>query len=91
MTDKSKLLVSVATLPENDARLDRLAAIMAGEERERPESLRLLRPGEFAERSGLSRCSVWRMCKEGRLRTVEIRKGSHRIPESELVRLVEGR
>ena len=61
------------------------------ENSERPESLRLLRPGEFAERSGLSRCTVWRMCEEKRLRAVEIRKGSKRIPESELVRLVEGR
>ena len=54
-------------------------------------TMRLLRPGEFAKRSGLSRCTVWRMCEEKKLRTVEIRKGSRRIPESELIRLVEGR
>lgn len=54
-------------------------------------SMRLLRPGEFAKRSGLSRCTVWRMCEEKKLRTVEIRKGSRRIPEAELIRLVGGR
>ena len=78
-----------AALPP-DAR-EALIREHSSNEEERPASLRLLRVGEFAKRSGLSRCSCWRMCKENRLRTVEIRKGSRRIPESELIRLVEGR
>ncbi len=89
MQVEERLKALLTAPPETLARVD--AALAGKIMTERPESLRLLRPGEFAERSGLSRCSVWRMCKEGRLRTVDIRKGSHRIPESELVRLVEGR
>jgi len=85
--DRIKALLSAN--PDTLARVD--AALAGKVETSRPQSLRLLRPGEFAERSGLSRCTVWRMCEEGRLRAVEIRKGSKRIPEAELIRLVEGR
>lgn len=58
---------------------------------ERPESLRLLRPGEAAEALQVSRATLWRMTKEGRVRTVALRKGAIRYPEAELRRLVEGR
>jgi len=89
--NKSELLVALATLPDGDARLERLCAILQGKERERPESLRLLRMGEAAKVTGLSRCSLWRAIRENRLRAVEIRRGSQRIPEAELRRFVEGR
>ena len=89
---KSELLVALAQLPDKDARLDRIAAEIAGqEERERPASLRLFRPGEAAKALQVSRATLWRMCKEGRIRGVELRRGSVRFPESELARLVEGR
>lgn len=75
--------------PETLAAVD---AVLAGRlEPEQPTSLKLLRTGQAAKVSGLSRCTIYRLCKEGRLRKVEIRKGSFRIPEDELRRLVEGR
>jgi len=56
-----------------------------------PTSLRLYRIGQAAEVLGLSRCTVWRCVKEGRIGTVEIRRGAMRIPEAELQRFVAGR
>ena len=77
-----------------EATADQLAAVdaaLAGRtEPERPGSLRLLRMGEASEISGLSRCTIWRCISDGRIKAVEIRKGSHRIAESELRRFVEG-
>ena len=52
--------------------------------------LRLYRMCEAAEALNVSRCSLWRLCKENRIRTVETRKGSRRIPEAELRRFARG-
>ena len=54
-------------------------------------SLRLFRMGQAAAKTGISRSSLWRAIRDGRIRTVEIRRGSRRIAESELRRFVEGR
>lgn len=79
-------------LSASQAQLEALDAVAEGRHNEaQPRSLKLLRPGEFARLSGLSRVSVWRLCREQKIRTVSLRKGSKRIPESELIRLVEGR
>jgi excisionase family DNA binding protein len=56
-----------------------------------PTTLRLYRIGQAAKALGLSRCTVWRCVKEGRIGTVEIRRGAMRIPEAELQRFVAGR
>ena len=74
---------------------DQLAAIdaaLAGnkDEPEQPASLRLLKMGEAASKLNFSRCTLWRLIRENRIKTVEIRRGSHRIPETELVRFVQG-
>jgi excisionase family DNA binding protein len=86
---KSELLVALATLPEGDPRLDVVAATLAGyPQPERPTSLKLWRMGDAARETGISRCTLWRAIREGRLRAVEVRRGSHRIPEAELRRFV---
>jgi len=68
-------------------------AVLVGKksETEQPASLRLLKMGEAARETGLSRCTLWRSVKSGKLKPVEIRKGSYRISETELQRFVEGR
>jgi len=53
--------------------------------------LRLLRMKTAAAETSLSRSTLWRAIREGRLKAVEIRKGSFRIPEAELRRFVEGK
>ena len=85
--NKSELFVSLAQIPEGDPRLDRVAAALADKpEPEPPASIRLLRMGQAAAETGLSRCTLWRAIKDGRIKAVEVRRGSHRIPLSELQR-----
>lgn len=92
MSHKATIITAIAGLPDDDSRLDKVGAVLNGQTKpEHPDSLKLLRMGEAARLSGLSRCTLWRLCKEGRLRTVQIRKGSLRIPEDELRRLAQGR
>jgi excisionase family DNA binding protein len=67
------------------------AALAGRQESERPSSLRLFRMGQAAKETTLSRCTIWRAIREGRLKAIEVRKGSLRIPEDELRRFVEGR
>ena len=50
-------------------------------------SFRLYRMCQVEKLTGVSRSTLHRMRREGRLRAVEIRKGSYRYPESELWRL----
>lgn len=56
-----------------------------------PLSLRLLRMKNAAAETGLSRSTLWRAIREGRLQAIEVRAGSWRIPEAELQRFVSGR
>lgn len=89
---KSELLVALATMPDGDTRLAAVASALTGQTpTDRPRSLRLLRMGEAARETGLSRVTIWRAIKEEKLRAVEIRKGSRRISADELLRFVEGR
>jgi excisionase family DNA binding protein len=79
--ERFKLLLNATA--EQLAEVD---AILAGESRTKPTSLRLLRMGEAASATGLSRTTLWRAIREGRLQAVKIREGSYRIPEAELRR-----
>lgn len=84
---KSELFVSLAQIPEGDPRLERVAAMLAGKPEEKAEvSIRLLRMGQASAETGLSRCTLWRAIRDGRIKAVEIRRGSRRIPLSELQR-----
>ena len=51
----------------------------------------LLRPGEAARYLGISRTTLWRLAREGRLERVEIRRGSYRFRKSELQRFAHGK
>lgn len=89
MSNEERIRALLNATPEQLAAFD---AALAGKERdtERP-SLKLFRMGEAATETGLSRATLWRAIEDGRLRAVEIRKGSRRLPEAELRRFVEGR
>ena len=39
----------------------------------------------------LSRTTIWRMVKDGTLKTVELRAGSHRVPSTEINELLKRR
>ena len=87
MSNEERIKKLFTATPAQLAGVD--AALAGKPEPERP-SLRLYRMGEAATATGLSRTTLWRAIREGRLRAVEIREGSQRIPEVELRRFVEG-
>lgn len=89
MSNEERIKALFCATSEQLAAVDRALAGQSAPE-ERAASLRLFRMGQAAERTGLSRCTLWRMIQDGRLPAVEIRKGSHRIPEAALLALVEG-
>lgn len=88
MDTNKRLTLLLAAAPKQ---LEAVDAILEGQIKPEPRSFRMYRMSEASQATGLSRTSLWRACKEGRIRTVEVRKGSRRIPESELRRFVEGR
>ncbi len=85
MTTEQRLSKLLAASPKQLAAVD--AALDGHPEREMP-SLRTYRMGEAATETRLSRSTIWRAIRDGRLRAVEIRAGSLRIPEAELRRFV---
>ena len=93
--NKSDLITRIAGLPEGDARIPALAATLLGGpqsmQKGRPAPLRLFNMGEAAQTMGVSRPTLWRMIRDGAVQTVELRKGMKRVPESELLRIAEGR
>ena len=88
MSNEDRIKALFNATPEQLAAVD--AALAGRTEAARPTSLRLLRMGQAARETGLSRCTLWRAIKDGRLRAVEIRRGSHRVSEAELWRFVGG-
>lgn len=86
---KADLITTLAGLPDGDPRLSAVAAALA-DVPNRPATLRLLSMGDACARLGCSRATLWRLLKENRIRAVEVRRGSRRVPEAELVRFVEG-
>ena len=89
MSTEERIRALFTATPDTLAAVDK--ALAGRQETERPTSLRLFRMGQAAKETGCSRVTLWRAIRDGRLRAVEVRKGSFRIPEAELRRLVEGR
>lgn len=91
ITMKSDLITKIAGLPDTDERLALLAATLDGRTAAAgPVCLRLLGMSQAAKELNVSRPTFWRMVKDGAVRTVELKKGLRRVPESELRRIVEG-
>lgn len=86
MSNEERIRALFSATPQQLAAVD--AALAGRSEPDRPVSLRLLRMCQAAKESGLSRCTLWRCIKDGRIRAVEVRRGSFRVPEDELRRFV---
>ena len=71
------------------ARVDELLDGKATEKLTDPGDRRLLTQTEAAEALGCSRMTIFRMVKDGRLPSVEIRRGRLRIPSKAITALVE--
>ena len=86
MQVEERLRALLSANPDTLAAID--AALSGVIPPDRTQSLRLYRMGEAAAELRISRVSLWRCISEGRIKAVEIRKGSHRIPAEELRRFV---
>jgi len=72
----------------NPAILEKVDNLLQGRNSAPVTDTRLYNFGEAARQLGISRQTVWRMVKEGRLATIEIRKGCRRVPAYALTELV---
>ncbi len=88
---KSELITLLAQVNDGDPRLDAVGVALTGADKPEAVSFKLWTMGDAAKETTLSRVTLWRAIKEGRLRAVEIRKGSKRIPDADLRRFVEGK
>ena len=77
MTKEALIRKLLAATP---AELNRLAAVLAGETPTEPTDRKLLSIRQTADALGVSRSTVWRLLRDGRLPFVELRPGRRRIP-----------
>jgi excisionase family DNA binding protein len=78
-----------AILAANPGVLRRIDSILAGEI-EGATDRRLLSIQQAADALGVSRTTVWRLLRDGRLPCVELRPGSRRIPSAAITAFVKG-
>lgn len=93
--NKVEIIGWLAGLPDGAPELGLVDAIRRGKvdapAAPAPVSTRLLSMGEASAALGVSRQTTWRLVRENKLPTVEIRRGRLRIPEAGLRAFVEGR
>ena len=77
MTKEALIRKLLAATP---AERNRLAAVLAGETPTEPTDRRLLSIQQAADALNVSRSTVWRLLRDGRLPFVELRPGRRRIP-----------
>lgn len=77
-------------LTATPSELKKIEAVFTGEGATEPTDRRLLSIAQAAAALGISRTSIWRMLRDGRLPFVELRKGSRRIPSAAITAFVKG-
>ncbi|MDD2597769.1 MAG: helix-turn-helix domain-containing protein [Kiritimatiellae bacterium] len=87
MTTENRIQAILIADPVKLAQID---SILTGTHTEAaPSDRRLLTKTEAAKTLGMSRQTIWRMIKEGRLPVIEIRRGQHRIPSAALTSMLQ--
>ncbi len=81
LTTEKRMTLLLAATPDVLRRVDR---VLSGEIEGAtdPGDRRLLTIRQAADDLGISRTSVWRLLRDGRLPCVELRPGSRRIPSA---------
>ena len=89
MTTEQRLSAILAANPGVLRRVDR---ILSGEIEgaTEPTDRRLLSIRQAADALGVSRTTIWRLLRDGRLPFIELRKGSRRIPSEAITAFVKG-
>ena len=86
----NKELLMARLLTATPSELKKIEAVFTGEGATEPTDRRLYNIQQAARELNISRTSVWRLLKSGRLPFVELRKGSRRIPSEAITALVKG-
>ncbi len=86
----NKELLMARLLAATPSELKKIEAVFTGEGATEPTDRRLYNIQQAARELNISRTSVWRLLKSGRLPFVELRKGSRRIPSEAITALVKG-
>ena len=86
--NKEQLMGRLLTATPSE--LKKIAQVFTGEGPTEPTDRRLYNIQQAARELNISRTSVWRLLKSGRLPFVELRKGSRRIPSEAISALVKG-
>lgn len=90
MTIEKRMTLLLAATPDTLRRVDRILTGEPTEGATDPGDRRLLSIAQAAVALGVSRTTVWRLLRDGRLPCVEIRPGSRRIPSQAITQLVKG-
>lgn len=69
-------------LTATPSELKKIEAVFTGEGATEPTDRRLLSIAQAARALNVSRTTVWRLLRAGRLPTVELRPGSRRVPSA---------
>ncbi|OQA62738.1 MAG: Helix-turn-helix domain protein [Firmicutes bacterium ADurb.Bin262] len=86
--NKEQLMGRLLTATPSE--LKKIAQVFTGEGATEPTDRRLYNIQQAARELNISRTSVWRLLKSGRLPFVELRKGSRRIPSEAITAFVKG-
>jgi excisionase family DNA binding protein len=76
-------------LTASPAELNRVAAVFNGETQTEQADRKLYNIQQAAEVLNVSRTTVWRLLRDGRLPYIEIRPGSRRIPSAAITAFVQ--
>ena len=82
MTTEKRMTLLLAATPAVLKRIDRILAGEPTEGTTDPGDRRLLSIAQAARALNVSRTTVWRLLRAGRLPTVELRPGSRRVPSA---------
>ena len=86
--NKEQLMGRLLTATPSE--LKKIEAVFTGEGLTEPTDRRLLTIAQTARALNVSRATIWRLLRDGRLPFVELRKGSRRIPSEAITALVKG-
>ncbi len=86
----NKELLMARLLTATPSELKKIEAVFTGEGATDPGDRRLLSIAQAARALNVSRTTVWRLLRDGRLSCVELRKGSRRIPSAAITAFVKG-
>ena len=90
LTTEQRMTLLLAATPDVLRRVDRVLTGEPTEGATDPGDRRLLSIAQAADALGVSRTTVWRLLRDGRLPFIELRKGSRRIPSEAITALVKG-